>query len=265
MGWNSCNNVQKMQGAQLSNDIYKLTPAQGKAKECYRCGQHYHKPAQCPYRGSKCHGCGKIGYLKRKCRRKQQQPQQPPRLPKQPPGQPVRTVTDKSETSLSLDNISDKSIKPFTVKVKLNDKPLSMELDTNVTVYLISSKTFQQLFPGVTVQPTATQLHSYSEDSISVLGQVEEVTYDDQLVKLPIVVVSGEGPSLFGRDWMMKIKPNWKEIYTVAKDDKLAELLKAHSTLFEPGLSTLNDYKAKIYMDLNVKPKFVKHVKFLIQ
>ena len=41
---------------------------------------------------------------------------------------------------------------------------------------------------------------------------------------------------------MMK---NWKEIYTVVNDDKLAELLNAHSTLFEPGLGTLNDYKAE--------------------
>ena len=57
---------------------------------------------------------------------------------------------------------------------------------------------------------------------------------------------------------MMKIKLNWKEIYTVANDDKLAELLKAHSTLFEPGLGTLNDHKAKIYVDVNVKPKFCK-------
>ena len=34
---------------------------------------------------------------------------------------------------------------------------------------------------------------------------------------------------------------NWEDIYTVTNDDKLAELLNAHSTLFEPGLGTLND------------------------
>ena len=48
------------------NDIHKLTPAQGEAKEYYRYGQHNHKPAQCPDKGSKCHGCGKIRHLKRK-------------------------------------------------------------------------------------------------------------------------------------------------------------------------------------------------------
>ena len=51
-----------------------------------------------------------------------------------------------------------------------------MELDTGATVSLISSKTLQ-LFPGITVQPAATHLHSYTGDTISVLDQVKvEVT-----------------------------------------------------------------------------------------
>ena len=37
----AADSVRKLQGAWPSNDIHKLTPAQ----ECYRCGQHNHKPA----------------------------------------------------------------------------------------------------------------------------------------------------------------------------------------------------------------------------
>ena len=51
-----------------TNNIHKLTPGQGEAKECYRCGQHNHRPAQCPYKGSKCLSFGKIGHVKRKCK-----------------------------------------------------------------------------------------------------------------------------------------------------------------------------------------------------
>ena len=91
------------------------------------------------------------------------------------------------------------------------------------------------------------------------LGQMEvEVTYGDQSAKLPLTVELGEGPSLFGKDWKMKIQLNWKEIYTVATDDKLAELFNSRSTLFELGLGTLNDYKAKIFVDPNAKSKFCK-------
>ena len=56
-------NARKLQGTQESRDIHKLTPAQGKAKQCYRCGQHDHKRTQCPYKGSKCHHCGKQGHV----------------------------------------------------------------------------------------------------------------------------------------------------------------------------------------------------------
>ena len=96
-----------------------------------------------------------------------------PRLPRQPPGQPVRTVTDK--------------VKPFIVKVKLKDKTLSMELHTGVMFFLkFQVRYFNwQLVPGVTVQPTATKLQSYSGDAISVLGQVEvEVTYLCTIISL---------------------------------------------------------------------------------
>ena len=54
------------------------------------------------------------------------------------------------------------------------------------------------MFPGE-VEPTATQLHSYAGEPIAVRGQVEvEVKCGEQLFKLPLVIVKGEGPSLFG-------------------------------------------------------------------
>lgn len=56
---------------------------------------------------------------------------------RQPPGQ-VRTVTNKQEiVSLGLYAV-DKSVKPFTVDLKLNGKPLCIKLDTGATVSLHS-------------------------------------------------------------------------------------------------------------------------------
>jgi len=72
-----------------------------------------------------------------------------------------------------------------------------MELDTGATV---SQSTFKRLFPGTELQQSSTKLHSYSGESISVLGQLQvDVSYDDQCVALPLLVVSGKGPNLFGR------------------------------------------------------------------
>ena len=147
---------------------------------------------------------------------------------------PRRTVTNKQESeSLGLYAVNNKSVKPFTVDLKLNGKPLCIELDTGGTVSLVSDKTFCQLFPSTALQPTSTKLHSYSGETIKVMGQVEvEVNYGAQTVKLPLIVISGDGPSLFGRDWMTKIQLNWNEIYTVMSETKLNDLLDRHSTLF---------------------------------
>ena len=93
--------------------------------------------------------------------------------------------------------VNDKSVKPFTVDLKLNGKLLCMELDTGATVSLVFEKKFHQLFPSTTLQPSFTQLHSYSGEPITVVEQVEvEVNYGTQTVKLPLIVVSGDGPSL---------------------------------------------------------------------
>ena len=82
-----------------------------------------------------------------------------------------------------------------------------------------------------------------------------EVNYGTQTVKLPLIVVSRDGPSLVGLDWMTKIQLNWKEI---SMEAKLKDLLDRHSTLFQPGLGTLKEYKAEIYVDPQAKPKFCK-------
>ena len=82
-------------------------------------------------------------------------------------------------------------------------------------VSLISRKTYQNLLPGETLQPAHTQLRTYSGEHIPV-GQLEgKVGHEAQLAKLPLVVVEGEGPSLFGRDWLSKIRLDWKSINVV--------------------------------------------------
>ena len=51
------------------------------------------------------------------------------------------------------------------------------------------------------------RLHTYTKESIDVLGSiVVEVVYKGQKKSLPLLVVAGEGPSLFGRVWLMELK-----------------------------------------------------------
>ena len=88
------------------------------------------------------------------------------------------------------------------------------------------------------------------------IGQVE-VCYEEQRAKLPLLVVEGEGPSLFGRDWLTKIRLDWGAINTV-KCRTLTSVLESYSSVFEPGLGTLQGYKAKIHVDHGARPKYYK-------
>ena len=83
-------------------------------------------------------------------------------------------------------------------------------------VSLVSEKTYRSLFPEHCLQHSKACLRTYSGESITVIGQVEvEVCYEEQQVKVPLLVVKGEGPSLFGRDWLTKIRLEWRATNTV--------------------------------------------------
>ena len=53
-------------------------------------------------------------------------------------------------------------------------------------------------------------LKTYTGEQIKVLGSIDVyVTYHDQKNRLPLLVASGDGPSLLGRVWLRFIKLDW--------------------------------------------------------
>ena len=77
-----------------------------------------------------------------------------------------------------------------------------MELDTGASVSIISQDTYDKFWPKMQA-PSLTKsdmlLRTYSGAKLPVLGTISvDVHCNDQTVKLPLVVVQGGGPSLFG-------------------------------------------------------------------
>ena len=94
------------------------------------------------------------------------------------------------------------------------------------------------------------------------MGQMKvEVTYGTQIVKLPLILVSDDGPSLFGWDWMMKIQLNWKEIYTVTSEAKVNDLT-AHC--FNQDWAHLRTTRLRFMWILRLSQNSVKHGRYLI-
>ncbi len=62
---------------------------------------------------------------------------------------------------------------PITVQVDLDDKPLTMEVDTGAAVALISQETYTTQLEDKPIQTTSMQLQTYSGEGITVLGEIQ--------------------------------------------------------------------------------------------
>ena len=133
-----------------------------------------------------------------------------------------------------------------------------MEIDTGAAVSLISDKTRRCLFPDAVVQPSHASLRTYSGEVIPVVGQLTvDVLHNTQHASLPLVVVEGEGPTLLGRNWLSRIRLDWKTIGSVGRKT-LSTVLENNRGVFEEGLGTLQGYEAQISVDPDVPPRFCK-------
>ena len=58
------------------------------------------------------------------------------------------------------------------------------------------------------------------------------VEYNNQKVKLPMLVVKGQGPNLMGRDWLANIHLNWHALHQVEFTDRLSTLIDKFAPVF---------------------------------
>ena len=128
-----------------------------------------------------------------------------------------------------------KDTQPLKVSMTVDGKSIEMELDTGAAVSLMSEGTFRKLWPKKTLSPTKCRLCSYSKEPIPVAGSIQvNIMYKDQSAKLPLVIVKGEGPTLFGRNWLTEIALDWKEIHWI-KNSSLQDILSKHEAVFSRG------------------------------
>ena len=132
-----------------------------------------------------------------------------------------------------------------------------MELDTGASVSIMSEEAWKKSFARVPLEKSQIKLRTYTGETLDVIGQAQvEVTYQNQTANLPIQIVKGQGPSLFGRNWLRDIKLNWGSIKKISSD--LDNVLTQHQSVFKDELGTIQGVKAKLYVKPDSTPKFFK-------
>jgi len=116
---------------------------------------------------------------------------------------------------------------------------LTMEVDMGATLSLISPAMNRKLWTKGDAPPpyrTEARLKSYAGEPIAVEGSINvDVKYLDQYASLPLLVVTGDGPSLLGRDWLKHFKLDLSPLNSVKRDHdaSIQQLLSRHPALFK--------------------------------
>ena len=241
--------------AQVNKATHKQQqPPSHKPSSCFRCGAN-HNPSTCRFKQEQCHSCGKTGHIAKVCRSK----------PKPRPEKKLKThKVEESSTSPSeytLFPVKDAKSSPLQTTVKLDGHSVTMEIDTGASVSLISEATFRKIWGPQPphLQASTVTLHGYGGEQIPVVGSLNvTVQHCQQTEELSLTVVAGDGPSLLGRDWLAKIKLDWKRIMKLDERDQLQQILERHAAVFAPGLGKVEGVEVKLQVNTQVPPKFCK-------
>ena len=134
-------------------------------KLCHRCGRSKHPPNTCKFLHATCHKCGKMGHIAPVCKAPTTNPPKgtasngkPPKYTQKKPRRTHWLGAEESPESTTVDaphpetpNLPIYALtasrgKPIMVELLVNDKPISMEVDTGAALSLISQEVKQRAF-----------------------------------------------------------------------------------------------------------------------
>ena len=150
---------------------------------------------------------------------------------------------------------------PLMVSVVLDGKAVDMELDTGAAVSVCSDSVLRQLWPsgGPSLEPCTVTLKTYSGEQLSVCGQVTvNVEHGGQAARLPLIIVKGSGPCLFGRNWLSQIRLDWPTVCRVSSASRVQPVLDEFPDVFRDELGCFRGGEVTIDVDPEVRPRFFK-------
>ena len=157
------------------------------------------------------------------------------------------------------------NFKPM-LKIMLNGKYVTMEVDTGAAVSCMSRKNFDKLkLTGCKVEKCHMNLCVANGSIVRAsLKATVVVKFREYCCNLPLYVVESEFPTLlgiewiqalFGKDWLSRMI-GWSVNHVISREAFIEEV--KSSTVFLPGMGNVTGFEACIDLKPNAVPKFCK-------
>ena len=173
---------------------YKQSAAANKDKSkednsCYRCNAPGHTPDKCKFLSAICNFCKKTGHIEKACLKKKRQ---------QRFSSSINNITSNTKEVRKV-----RPVPQLEHKLIVNDKPITLELDTGACDNFISKSVWEKLGKP-NLRPLDVSYQSASKHEIDVKGHCEINTklpgQDGKGIMLHYVVSSVPDLNLLGRD-----------------------------------------------------------------
>ena len=151
-------------------------------------------------------------------------------------------------------------VAPYMINVDINGQGVKMELDTGASRSTISEFVYNKCLANVELKQSNVKLRSYTGEFVDVLGEiVVPMKYQGKMYSdMSLIVVKGDKPALLGRDWLGKIKLDWKSIFKVDVEVDVQVMLDKYKSVFIPDNKGITGLRAQIKLKSDVKPVFQK-------
>lgn len=174
--------------------------------------------------------------------------------------------TDTDEvmfTVYKLDVLDIPTEEPFEETLTVNDTKMQFEVDSGCGVTVVNHLVYKTLWGNEVpaLHPCRVRLRTYTGHDVNVLGAaMVRVQSKNTTKNLPVVVMTGTGPSLVGRGWIKKLSLQWRPEPRInhIREETLEDVLGKYEEVFKEELGRFKGPPAKIYVDREATPKFFK-------
>jgi hypothetical protein len=156
-----------------------------------------------------------------------------------------------------------------TVPLTVNGLELQFELDTGTFNTIVAVEDWRKL-NSPKIHPSNLALKCYGGTPLTVRGECTlQVTHDNRVCDLPVVIVNGSGPSLLGLHWIRALQLDLNQlvhrtqlpshaVHHVLGPDRLSSLSQQFAHVLNNQLGHCTKVQTHIEMNPDASPRFFK-------